>query len=103
ISTKNGLITRDLDILKDLASENLVNVMISITTLNEDLRRVMEPRTASSIKRLKTVETLSAAGVPVGVMMAPIIPGLTHHEIPQVLKAAAAHGALTAGMTAVRL
>jgi DNA repair photolyase len=103
IITKNGLITRDLDILKDLASENLVNVMISITTLNEDLRRVMEPRTASSIKRLKTVETLSAAGIPVGVMMAPIIPGLTHHEIPKVLKAAADHGARTVGMTAVRL
>jgi DNA repair photolyase len=101
--TKNGLITRDLDLLKDLASENLVNVMISITTLNEELRRVMEPRTASGVKRLKTVETLAVAGIPVGVMMAPIIPGLTHHEIPQVLKAAADHGALTAGMTAVRL
>jgi DNA repair photolyase len=103
IITKNGLITRDLDLLKDLASDNLVNVMLSITTLNEELRRQMEPRTASGIKRLKTVETLSAAGVPVGVMMAPIIPGLNHHEIPQLLKAAADHGALTAGMTAVRL
>ena len=103
IITKNGLITRDLDLLKDLASENLVNVMISITTLNEALRRVMEPRTASSIKRLSTVNMLASAGVPVGVMMAPIIPGLNHHEIPQVLKAAADHGALTVGMTAVRL
>jgi len=101
--TKNSLITRDLDLLKDLASDNLVNVMISITTLNEDLRRQMEPRTASSTKRLQAVEMLASEGIPVGVMMAPVIPGLNHHEIPNVLKAAAEHGALTAGMTAVRL
>ena len=101
--TKNSLITRDIDLLQDLASENLVHVMISITTLDEDLRRVMEPRTASAIKRLKTIEALSLAGIPVGVMNAPIIPGLNHHEIPQVIKAAADHGAMTAGMTVVRL
>ena len=103
VITKNSLITRDLDILKDLASDRLVHVMISITTLNEDLRRIMEPRTASSIKRLKTVEELSKANIPVGIMNAPIIPGLNHHEIPQILKAAADHGALTVGMTIVRL
>jgi DNA repair photolyase len=101
--TKNGLITRDLDLLSDLAKDNLVHVYISITTLNEDLRRVMEPRTASGIKRLKTVEALAKAGVPVGIMNAPIIPGLNHHEIPQILKAAADHGASGAGMTVVRL
>lgn len=101
--TKNGLILRDLDLLSDLAKDNLVHVYISITTLNEDLRRVMEPRTASGIKRLKTVEALAKAGVPVGIMNAPIIPGLNHHEIPQILKAAADHGALSAGMTVVRL
>ncbi len=101
--TKNGLILRDLDLLRDLATDNLVHVYISITTLDEDLRRAMEPRTASAIKRLKTVETLAKAGVPVGIMNAPIIPGLNHHEIPQVLKAAADHGALGAGMTVVRL
>jgi DNA repair photolyase len=101
--TKNGLITRDIDLLSDLASENLVHVYISITTLNEDLRRQMEPRTASGIKRLKTVEALAKAGVPVGVMNAPIIPGLNHHEIPAILKAAADHGAASAGMTVVRL
>ncbi len=101
--TKNSLITRDIDILQDLASDRLVHVMISITTLNEDLRRIMEPRTASAIKRLKTVEELSKANIPVGIMNAPIIPGLNHHEIPQILKAAADHGALTAGMTVVRL
>ncbi len=101
--TKNSLILRDIDILKDLAKDNLVNVYISITTLNEDLRRAMEPRTASATKRLKTVEELAKAGVPVGVMTAPIIPGLNNHEIPAILKAASEHGALSAGMTVVRL
>jgi DNA repair photolyase len=101
--SKNSLITRDLDILTDLAKDNLVQIHISITTLNEDLRRVMEPRTASAKKRLMTVETLSKAGIPVGIMNAPIIPGLNHHEIPAVIKAAADHGALGAGMTMVRL
>src|SRR6187551_3602949 len=101
--TKNGLVLRDLDLLKDLAQDNLVHVYISITTLDESLRSVMEPRTASAIKRLKTVEALSKAGVPVGIMNAPIIPGLNHHEIPNVLKAAADHGAQNVGMTIVRL
>ena len=71
--------------------------------LDEALRRVMEPRTASAIKRLKTIEALANAKIPVGVMNAPIIPGLNHHEIPNVIKAASEHGALTAGMTVVRL
>lgn len=101
--TKNSLVLRDLDLLKDLAQDNLVHVYISITTLDEELRRTMEPRTASAVKRLQTVEALAKAGVPVGVMNAPIIPGLNHHEIPKVLKAAADHGALSAGMTVVRL
>lgn len=103
IITKNSLVLRDIDLLKDLASDHLVHVFISITTLNEDLRRVLEPRTASALKRLKTLEELSKAGVPVGVMNAPIIPGLNHHEIPHVLKAAAEHGASACGMTVVRL
>jgi DNA repair photolyase len=103
IISKNSLITRDIDILQDLASDNLVHVMISITTLNEELRRAMEPRTVSGLKRLKVVEELSKAGIPVGIMNAPLIPGLNHHEIPTILKAAADHGALTAGMTVVRL
>lgn len=101
--TKNGLVTRDIDLLKDLASDNLIQVYISITTLNEELRRKMEPRTASGLKRLKTVEELAKAGVPVGIMNAPIIPCLNHHEIPVILKAAADAGARTAGMTVVRL
>lgn len=101
--TKNSLILRDLDLLKDLAHDNLVHIYISITTLDEGLRRILEPRTASSIKRLKTIEELAKAGIPVGVMNAPIIPGLNHHEIPSVLKAASDHGALGCGMTVVRL
>ena len=101
--TKNSLVLRDLDLLTDLAKDNLVHVYISITTLNEELRRIMEPRTASAIKRLQTVEALAKAGVPVGIMNAPIIPGLNDSEIPSVLKAASDHGALNAGMTIVRL
>lgn len=101
--TKNGLVLRDLDLLADLAKDNLVHIYISITTLDEDLRRVMEPRTASARKRLQTVEELAKAGVPVGIMNAPIIPGLNHHEIPAILEAAANAGASGAGMTIVRL
>ena len=103
IISKNSLVLRDLDLLQDLAADNLVHVYISITTLDEELRRAMEPRTASSIKRLKTVEALAKANVPVGIMNAPIIPGLNHHEIPDILKAAADYGARNAGMTVVRL
>ncbi|MEB2777698.1 PA0069 family radical SAM protein [Algoriphagus sp. D3-2-R+10] len=101
--TKNSLILRDKDLLQDLAQDKLVKVFISITSLDENVRRRMEPRTASASKRLKTIEELSIAGIPVGVMCAPIIPGLTDHETPAILKAAADHGALTAGMTVVRL
>ena len=101
--TKNSLILRDIDLLDDLAKDNLVKVFISITSLDENVRRTMEPRTASARKRLKTIEDLSKAGVPVGIMCAPIIPGLTDHEVPSILKAAADHGALSAGMTIVRL
>lgn len=103
IITKNGLVLRDLDILQDLAADKLVHVYISITTLDESLRRIMEPRTASALKRLTTIQELANAGVPVGIMNAPIIPGLNHHEIPEILKAAADHGASSAGMTIVRL
>lgn len=103
IITKNSLIQRDIDLLKDLASDHLVNVMISVTSLDENLRRIMEPRTASGIKRLKTIESLAKENIPVGIMAAPIIPGLNHHEIPQLLAAASEHGAQACGMTVVRL
>ncbi|MBL4625456.1 MAG: PA0069 family radical SAM protein [Flavobacteriales bacterium] len=101
--TKNSLITRDIDILSELAKLNLVNVAISITTLDEAMRRKLEPRTSSAKNRLQTVQQLSSAGIPVFVMHAPIIPGINNHEIPAILKAAAESGATSAGYTMVRL
>jgi len=101
--TKNQLITRDIDVLKELAEEQLVIAFISITTLDPELARVMEPRTSSPQGRLSAVRRLAEAGIPVGVMVAPIIPGLTDHEIPAILKAAAEAGAYSAGHTVVRL
>ncbi|TRX58717.1 PA0069 family radical SAM protein [Fulvivirga sp. M361] len=103
IISKNTLMLRDLDLLQDLAKDNLVLVILSINTLNEKLRSVMEPRTASAIKKLKAIEKMSSLGIPVMVMNAPVIPGLNHHEIPQIIKSAAEHGALSAGYTLVRL
>lgn len=103
IITKNALVTRDLDLLKELSETNLVQVIFSITTLDEKLRGVLEPRTASAIKKLEAMELLSKNNVPVGVMNAPIIPGLNDHEIPKVLSAAANAGANFAGYTVVRL
>jgi DNA repair photolyase len=101
--TKNSLILRDIDIFQELAKLNLVHVMVSITSLREELRLKMEPRTATAKNRLKVIEQLSKAGIPVGVMTAPIIPGLNSDEIPQLIEAAANHGAHTAGYTIVRL
>lgn len=103
IITKNSLILRDLDILKELASMNLVHVMISITTLKEELRLLMEPRTATSLNRQKVIGKLNQEGIPTGVMTAPIIPGLNSEEIPDLIKAAADLGAMRAGYTMVRL
>jgi len=103
IITKNVTLLRDLDILQELAKENLVRVILSITSLDEKLRSVMEPRTASARKKLKAIETLTSHNIPVTIMNAPIIPGLNHSEIPEVLKAASEHGALSAGYTIVRL
>lgn len=103
IITKNVLVLRDLDILQDLAKDGLVKVILSITTLDEKLRSIMEPRTASAIKKLEAIETLTQAGVPVMVMNAPIIPGLNHHEIPNIIKTVADCGALNVGYTTVRL
>lgn len=103
IITKNTLIKRDLDILVELAKYNLVHVMISITGMDEELRQVMEPRTATYKNRLGVIELLSRHGIPCGVMMAPVIPGLNNHEIPKVLEEAGKAGATRAGMTIVRL
>jgi DNA repair photolyase len=103
IITKNSLILRDVDILTDLAAQRLVHVYISITTLDETLRSKMEPRTASAAKRLKVIEELSVRHIPTGIMCAPMIPGLNHHELPDLVRAAAEAGARGAGMQVVRL
>lgn len=103
IITKNALIERDLDILQEMAQLNLVHVVFSVTTRDESLRRKLEPRTASSQKKFTAMNKLSQAGVPTGVMTAPIIPGLNHHEIPELLKQASEAGARTAAYTVVRL
>jgi len=101
--TKNSLILRDKDILQEMAKQNLCMVYVSINSLNEDLRQIMEPRTTTAKQRLKIVEQLSAAGIPMGVMVAPLVPGLSDHEIPAILKAIANAGAVKAGYTVVRL
>lgn len=101
--TKNSLVLRDLDVLTQLASENLVHISISVTTLNEELRRILEPRTASVQSRLKTIQTLSQNNIPVNAMLAPIIPGLNDHEILPMAKETAEMGALAMGATVVRL
>jgi DNA repair photolyase len=103
IITKNALVVRDRDILSDLAADNLVHVFVSITTLNDELARDMEPRTSIPPARLRAIRMLAEAGVPVGVMLAPIIPGLNDEEIPSVLRAAQEAGAATAGYILLRL
>ena len=103
IITKNALVCRDIDILKKLAEKDLVQVHVSITTLDEELRRIMEPRTSSCKQRLKAIELLSQNGIPVHVMMAPIIPGLNSTEIFDICKAVSEAGARTLGHTMVRL
>ena len=103
IITKNFLVTRDLDLLRDLARHEAVHVFISITTLNGDLAAKMEPRASRPSHRLHAIEMLAQAGIPVGVMVAPIIPGLNDREIPSVLEAAKAAGATAAGYTILRL
>lgn len=103
IVTKNALVTRDLDLLAELARFNAVVVFISVTTLDSELRRVMEPRTSPPAARLATIRKLSAAGIPVGLMVAPVIPGLTDHEIPNIVAAAAEAGAKHAGTVTLRL
>jgi len=101
--TKNSLIIRDLDILTEMAKLNLVHVSISITSLQESTRRLLEPRTASTTKRLKTVKTLADHNIPVNVMLAPIIPSINSHELFDMVKAASEMGALSAAYTLVRL
>ena len=103
ILTKSTLITRDIDVLQDLAASQLAQVMISVTTLSAELKRSMEPRAAAPTARLKTIETLVQAGIPVGVLMAPIIPGINDHEIEDLVAQCASAGASSAGYVLIRL
>lgn len=103
IVTKSALIERDIDILGPMAEAGLARVMISVTTLDDELKRRMEPRTASPARRLETIRRLSGAGIPVGVLAAPMIPALNDHELESILEAAAAAGARTAGYILLRL
>lgn len=103
IITKNALILRDLQLLQELAKHQLIHVSISLNSLDESLRRQLEPRTASVKMRLQAIETLSSAGIPVNVMVAPVIPGLNSHEIIPVVRAVTERGALSIGHTVVRL
>ena len=103
IITKHALVLRDLDLLAGMAREGLVSVAVSVTTLDTELKRVMEPRAASPQARLRTLAALSAAGVPTSVMAAPMIPALNDHELEAILEAAAAAGARWAGYVLLRL
>lgn len=101
--TKNALILRDLDVLQELAKWNLVQVAITINSLDEKLRLKLEPRTATARKRLQVMQKMHEAGVPVRLMCAPIIPGLNQEEIPKLIETAAKHGARDVSYTIVRL
>ena len=103
VITKNNLILRDIDLLQELSKRNLVHVTLSITSLKPDLAKTLEPRTSLPRQRLQTVKKLSDNGISCGVMMAPIIPGLTEEEIPSLLKTAREYGATYAGMVMLRL
>lgn len=101
--TKGSHVLRDLDILREMARDNLCSVMVSVTSLDNQLKRSLEPRTASPQARLRIVAKLSEAGVPVGVLMAPIIPMINDHEIEKTLKACAEAGARSAAYVFIRL
>ena len=103
IVTKNALVCRDIDILADMARRNLAQVGLSVTTLDAKLGRVLEPRTSSPEARLKAIAALSAAGIPVRAMLAPMIPGLTDHELPQLMAAVKEAGAGAVSYILLRL
>ena len=103
IVTKSALIVRDLDLLADLARDRLVSVMLSITSLTSDIKRTLEPRAASPQARLRVIEQLAHAGIPVGVLVAPVIPAITDHEMEDILEAAREAGASSAGYVLIRL
>ncbi|RYZ17092.1 MAG: PA0069 family radical SAM protein, partial [Chitinophagaceae bacterium] len=103
IITKNAGVLRDADLLQQLAERRLVSVIMTITSLEEDLRRVLEPRTTTGAQRLRTIEALSKIGVQTGVMLGPMIPGLNEQEMPAILKAASEAGATFSAYTFIRL
>ncbi len=103
IVTKSALILRDLDLLTDLARDRLVSVMLSITSLSDDIKRTLEPRTASPLARLRVIRELAQAGVPAGVLVAPVIPAITDHEMEAILERACEAGASSAGYVLLRL
>jgi DNA repair photolyase len=103
IITKSALVLRDIDLLAPMAAQNLAMVNISLTTLDPELARAMEPRAAAPYRRLQTMEILAKAGIPVRVMAAPMIPGLNDMELERILQAARDAGAYDASYTLVRL
>ena len=103
IITKNALVARDMDLLREMAAYNVVRVALSVTSLDQELARVLEPRTSAPAARLRAVRAFADAGVPVHVMIGPVIPGLNDSEIPAILEAAAAAGAQGAGYNLLRL
>ncbi len=103
ILTKNAWILKDKDILQEMAQKGIISAMVSITSLDDDLRRVMEPRTTTARQRLRVIEELSKAGVRMGIMMGPMIPGLNDHEMQPIMKAARDAGAVFTAYTFIRL
>lgn len=103
IITKNFLVTRDIDIFTEMAAYNGIKVNLSVTTLESSLSRKMEPRASTPGLRLKAIEMMAKAGIPVGIMIGPVLPGLTEHEIPKILESVANAGARSAGYTMLRL
>jgi DNA repair photolyase len=101
--TKNGGMLRDKDLLKEMARKKLISILVSITSFNEDLRRTMEPRTATAAQRLRVIRELSEIGVRMGVMMGPMIPGLNEHEMQRIMKEAKENGASFTAYTFIRL
>ncbi len=103
ILTKNAWILKDKDVLQEMAKKRIVSAMVSVTSFNEDLRRVMEPRTTTAKQKLKIINELSSAGVRMGVMMGPMIPGLNEHEMQRIMKEATDNGAKFSAYTYIRL
>ena len=101
--TKNAGMLRDIDLLKKMAAKNLVSILVSVTSLNEDLRRVMEPRTTTGKQRIRLIREMSQAGVKMGVMLGPMIPGLNDHEMHDIMKMASEAGATFSAYTFIRL